>query len=185
MNESADDARGFTSGIIKIIGIGQSLRGDDAAGLEAVRLWQKKYCSNQERPYIQVELIELPGIELLNSLEGASLVILVDAVVSQAKPGTVHLLSPDQLEAFQSGAGSAHGWGVAETISLGQQLIPSRMPKKLLVIGIETANLSVGASLSSEVTMALADAAQLIEQLVKTAHMADQEPSSSPRISPK
>lgn len=184
MNERADDARGEPSGIIKIIGIGQSLRGDDAAGLEAVRLWQKEYCSNQERPFIQVELIELPGIELLNSLEGARLVILVDALCSQAKPGTLHLLSPDQLEAFQSGAGSAHGWGVAETISLGQQLMPSRMPKKLLVIGIETADISVGASLSSEVTMALADAAQLIEQLVK-ADMAGQEPSSSPRISPR
>ncbi len=36
------------SGIIKIIGIGQSLRGDDAAGLAAVRLWQETLSRPQQ-----------------------------------------------------------------------------------------------------------------------------------------
>jgi hydrogenase maturation protease len=165
MNQPIDGARDELSGAIKIIGIGQSLRGDDAAGLAAVRLWQEKYQVNMERPYLQVELSELPGLGLLNLLEGTRIAILVDAVHSDAKAGTIHLLSNDQLEAFTEGAGSAHGWGVAETLSLGQKLMPSTMPGKLLLIGIEAGDLSLGESLSREVELALPEVARLIEQL--------------------
>jgi len=165
MNQLPDDARDETSGIIKIIGIGQSLRGDDAAGLAAVRFWQERYQANIERPYLQVELAELPGIGLLNLLIGTSIAILVDAVHSNSKPGTIHLLSNDQLEAFTGGAGSAHGWGVAETLSLGEKLMPSSMPEKIILIGIEAGNLSLGESLSPQVELALPEVARLIEQL--------------------
>jgi hydrogenase maturation protease len=164
MNQLPDGARDEAFGIIKIIGIGQSLRGDDAAGLAAVRFWQDRYQANIERPYLQVELAELPGIGLLNLLEGTSIAILVDAVHSNSKPGMIHLLSNDQLEAFTGGAGSAHGWGVAETLSLGEKLMPSSMPEKIILIGIEAGNLSLGESLSPGVELALPEVARLIEQ---------------------
>jgi len=112
MSNSHDGARDEFSGTIKIIGLGQSLRGDDAAGLAAVRLWQERYQVNTERPNLQVELAELPGIGLLSLLEGAGMAILVDAVHSGADAGTIHILSKEHLEAFQKESGSAHGWGV-------------------------------------------------------------------------
>jgi hydrogenase maturation protease len=161
-----DNARDEHSGIITIIGIGQSLRGDDAAGLAAVHLWQETYQDKAQRSNLQVELAELPGIGLLNLLEGTRIAILVDAVRSDAKPGTVHILSGDQLEAFASGSGSAHGWGMAETLALGQRLMPSTMPQKLFLIGIEAGDISLGESLSSEVELALPQAALFIELLV-------------------
>jgi len=166
MNQYTDGASSEDSGTIKIIGIGQSLRGDDAAGLEAVRLWQERYQANNERLNLQVELTELPGIGLLNLLEGTRTVILVDAVHSNAKAGTIHLLSEDQLESFSNGSGSAHGWGVAETLSLGRKLMPSTMPEVLLLIGIEAGDLSLGESLSPDVEKALPEVVHLIEQLV-------------------
>ena len=48
MNLNPDGARIEYSGTIKIIGIGQSLRGDDAAGLVAVRLWHESYKAHIE-----------------------------------------------------------------------------------------------------------------------------------------
>jgi len=185
MKQSPDDARDEPSGIIKIIGIGQSLRGDDAAGLSAVRLWQEKYCTPIERPNLQVELVELPGIGLLSLLEGAGIAILVDAVRSESKAGTIHLLSEDQLESFTAGTGSAHGWGVAETIALGKKFMPSILPGQLLIIGIEAGNLTLGDSLSPEVEMALPEAARLIEQLVTSESPNGQVSSTFPRISPR
>jgi hydrogenase maturation protease len=185
MNQSPDGARDQPSGIIKIIGIGQSLRGDDAAGLAAVRLWQERYQGNMERTNLQVELAELPGIGLLSMFEGARIVILVDAIHSDAKPGTIHLLSSDELETFTGGASSAHGWGVAETLSLGQKLMPSSMPEKLLLIGIEGGNFSVGESLSPEVELALPEVARLIEQVTKNGLLTGYEKSTSSRISPR
>jgi len=161
-----DDARAANPGIIKIIGIGQSLRGDDAAGLEAVRLWQETYRSTQARLAVQVELVELPGVSLLNLLEGSQAAILVDAIRSDARPGTIQVLSEKQLAVFTQGSGSAHGWGVAETLSLGRQLLPSSMPEKLVLIGIEASQLRLGEALSPEVNSALPEAARLIEQHV-------------------
>jgi len=154
--------------MIKIIGIGQSLRGDDALGLEAVRLWQEKYQNKLARPDVVAELAELPGTGLLDLIEGAQTVIFVDAVYSGAAPGTIHRLVEDEISAFSGGSGSAHGWGVAETISLGRQIMPGSMPEKLILIGIEARQLKLGDTLSPEVKSALPEVARLIEQYIET-----------------
>ena len=154
------------AGIIKVIGIGQRLRGDDAAGLEAVRQWLETCQARHGIPNVQVELAELPGISLLNLLEGSRFAILVDAVHSGASPGSVHILDEGQLAAFTQASKSAHGWGVAETLALGRQLGSPGMPDKLVVIGIEAGQLNMGADLSPEVISALAKVTRLIEQYV-------------------
>jgi hydrogenase maturation protease len=169
MNGSIDGAGNNLIGAIKIIGLGQSLRGDDAAGLSAVRLWVEKYTAQAQRPDVQVALAELPGIGLLNLLEGAHFAILVDAVHSGAKPGTIHRLTESQLESFNNGSGSAHGWGVAETLSLGRQLAIGNLPEQLVVIGIEAGQLDLGEALSPEVEESLPHIARLIEEYVSAA----------------
>jgi hydrogenase maturation protease len=163
---SIENARAESPGIIQVIGIGQSLRGDDAAGLEAVRLWLETCQSMHGHSNVQVELAETPGIDLLNLLEGSNYAILVDAVHSGSQPGTIHELTEDQLASFSDGSGSAHGWGVAETLSLGRQLLTSSMPAKLVLIGIEAGQLGLGGALSPEVRSSLPKVTRLIEQYV-------------------
>jgi hydrogenase maturation protease len=63
--------------------------------------------------------------------------ILVDAVQSGAPPGTIHKLIEEDLLDFGAGTGSAHGWGAAETLSLGRQLAPEDLPEKIFIIGVE------------------------------------------------
>jgi len=180
-----DGARGEYPGSIKIIGIGQSLRGDDAAGLAAVKLWYETYQVKVNRPNVQMELAELPGIGLLNQLEGAKVAILVDAVHSDAKVGTVHVLPENQLESFTEGFGSAHGWGVAETLSLGRKLIPSSLPGNLILIGIEAGQLNLGETLSPEVEATLPEVARLIELHIDIDPAHNFPQSTSTRISPR
>jgi hydrogenase maturation protease len=168
MSDSVDGAgNGFPSAI-KVIGIGQSLRGDDSAGLLAVRLWVKKFHSNGLPPGVQVELAELPGVGLLDLLEGARFAILVDAVHSGVASGTIHQLTADQLETY-GGSASAHGWGVAETLSLGKQLSPANLPSELVIIGIEAGQLELGEGLSPEVASSLPEVARLIEEYLNIA----------------
>lgn len=150
---------------ILLVGIGQSLRGDDAAGLEAVRLWQETYLAYN--PAVQVEFCELPGLGLLDLLAGAATAILVDAVASGAAPGTIHRLDREQLAAFVQGSNSAHGWGVAETLALGSQLDPQVLPGKIILIGIEARQMELGAGLSGEVKNALAEAARVIQDEIE------------------
>ncbi|MFA5872588.1 MAG: hydrogenase maturation protease [Anaerolineales bacterium] len=150
---------------ILILGIGQSLRGDDAAGLEAVRLWREKF--PETAGGVQVELSELPGLALLDLLERTDAAILVDAVQSSASAGTVICLGPDELASFTPDAGSAHGWGVAETLQLGRSLVPSLAKCRVTLIGIVGKDFRLGAGLSPEVREALAGAVERIEKEVQ------------------
>jgi hydrogenase maturation protease len=169
MNGSFGGAGNIHPGAIKIIGIGQSLRGDDAAGLAAVRLWVEKFHAEALPPGVEVELAEVPGIGLLSILESTRLAILVDAVHSGAKPGTIHRLTEDQLESFNRGSNSAHGWGVAETLLLGRQLAQDNLPPQLILIGIEAGQLDLGTAISPEVVSSLPEIARLIEEYISTA----------------
>ena len=151
---------------IAVIGIGQSLRGDDAAGLEAVRLWQEKYPQSAAR--VRMELAELPGSGLLDLLEGIDAAILVDAVHSSAAPGTLIRIGPEDLASFTPDARSAHGWGVAETLQLGRSLYPSLASCCITLIGIVGKQFDLGAGLSPEVRATLAGAVERIEKVVQS-----------------
>ncbi len=145
-----------------VLGLGQTLRGDDAAGLEAVRLWQAHYPDSAAQ--VHVEFSELPGLALLDLLEGMDAAILVDAVQSSASAGTVMCLGPDELASFTPEAGSAHGWGVAETLQMGRTLVPSLAACQVTLIGIVGEDFSLGAGLSPGVREALAEAIEILEK---------------------
>ena len=150
---------------LTIIGIGQGFRGDDAVGLEAVRRWQGEFNETASRPEVQVEVCELPGVGLLDLFEGADSVLLVDAVQSGAKVGTVHRIGPEELLAFTADSTSAHGWGVAETLGLARQLGLTLPPIRL--IGIEAGQMEIGAGLSPEVEAALPVVCAWIEDFAR------------------
>ena len=148
-----------------VLGIGQSLRGDDAAGLEAVRLWQHLYPQTAQK--VQVELCELPGLALLDLLEGIQAAVLVDALQTAAQAGTLQRLGPDELAAFTLDSQSAHGWGVAETLALGHSLYPELAKCRISLIGIAGKTFHMGAGLSSEVQAGLLQAASMIEKEIQ------------------
>ena len=109
-----------------VIGIGQTMRGDDGAGISAVRSWQQSFPHTAQGSDVSVQFAELPGLNLLDLLEGFEGAVLVDAVDAASVPGTIYRLGPADLAAFTSASHSAHGWGVAETLELAQQLKPDR-----------------------------------------------------------
>jgi hydrogenase maturation protease len=170
MRHSLLEVEGGRKGKVRIavIGIGQSLRGDDAAGLEAVRRWQEKYPETANRPEVRVEASELPGLALINLLDDMDAAVIVDAVQSSAKPGTIHRISPDELSAFTPDAKSAHGWGIAETLQLGRELYPTLKKLPIRLIGIEAEQVSMGAGLSQNVIQALPELCYTIEDEVQT-----------------
>ncbi|HFC09125.1 MAG TPA: hydrogenase maturation protease [Chloroflexi bacterium] len=151
---------------VVVCGLGQTLRGDDAVGLEAVRRWQASDRRTATHPAVAVHLLELPGLALLDVLEGARAALLVDAVVSGAPAGMLHHLPAARLEAFVAGATSAHGWGVAETLRLAHTL-GRPLPPVVEVLAIEAADLRLGASLSPAVAAALPAAVNAIAEWVR------------------
>jgi hydrogenase maturation protease len=138
------------------LGIGNPMRGDDAAGLLAAR-------ALRERGGDGIEVRELEGepVDLIEAWEGAGLVVVADAVTSGGEPGEVRRIDAGAgpLPAALAGP-STHLLGLSEAIELGRAL--GRLPDRLVVYGIEGKRFEAGAERSAAVLAAaewVADAA--------------------------
>lgn len=149
-----------------VLGIGQSLRGDDAVGLEIVREWQKIY--PETSGLVRVEMLELPGLDLIELLTGMDAAVIVDAVLDDQEPGKIRSFPITNLDSFDLGSRSAHGWGVAETFKLAESLFPEMEKIKILIIGISIKQVGVGAGISPEVRQAIPSACLMLEKKVQS-----------------
>jgi len=90
------------------------------------------------------------GAALLESWQDADAVILIDAVRSGAKPGTIHRLDANaQPVAKKFFRFSTHAFGLAEAVELARAL--GRLPPRLIVYGVEGKSFEAGVGLSPEV----------------------------------
>lgn len=135
---------------LRVIGCGNPYAGDDSVGLEIVRRLRAGAACG-------CELLAVPqaGADLLEALRGADVVLFVDAVVSGAPPGTLHLvpLPWPGLRLRALGALSSHGWGLGEALGLLAALEGS-VPRVVL-LGVELATVEAGAPRSPEVEQAI------------------------------
>jgi len=131
-----------------IIGLGNHYRRDDAVGLVVARRLKE---AAPEGVRVLEESGE--GAALMESWKGADTVILIDALHSGAKPGTVRRLDahgqPIPTRFFHC---STHAFGVAEAIELARVL--SQLPPRVIVYGIEGKSFEAGLGLSPEVEKA-------------------------------
>jgi hydrogenase maturation protease len=141
---------------VLVIGIGNSLRGDDAAGLEVAR---------RLRADAGLTVIEHEGeaIALLDSWRAARALIVVDTVRSGAAPGAIHRIDaserPVPLELRRT---SSHAIGVADAIELARTL--RGLPAKVIVYGVEGAVFDAGAPLSDAVAGAIETVADAVRR---------------------
>ena len=130
-----------------VIGIGNELRGDDAAGLEAARLVRERTAGQD----VTVRLQQADPSALLDQWEGARAVVLVDAMRSGAPPGTIRRFDASEgpLPAGLRRSTSTHAIGLADAIELARAL--GRLPGRIVVFAIEGAAFEAGAGLSDAV----------------------------------
>jgi hydrogenase maturation protease len=145
------------------IGIGNRLRGDDAAGLLAAR-------AVRERSDGELEVHELEGepVDLIEAWRGAEHVCVADAVASGGKPGEIHRVDATAAPLPAKLAGpSTHALGLAEAIELARAL--DRLPARLVVYGIEAASFEVGAGCGPQVLAAVERVAAAAEKELESA----------------
>jgi len=148
---------------VAVIGIGQSMRSDDAIGLEAVQNWQRNYRQTASHPEVIVEITELPGLDLLERLNTVNAAVLVDAVRSNSPVATIHRLDLNQLSAFSTTGQSAHGWGLAETLTLARKMNFPAGNIDIRIIGVEVGQVELGRGLSKEIEGAMSTICAAIE----------------------
>lgn len=147
-----------------IVCIGNELVADDAVGFELYRLLQ----AEQLPETVRLVYCGVGGIALLELVTGQEeLLVVVDAVQLGERPGTVHCLPWEQLPALDSSAISAHGIGLKETIAIGQALYPERMPRQVVLVGVEGRCFDqLGGAMTPEVAAALPQALTTIRCLL-------------------
>jgi hydrogenase maturation protease len=134
----------------KLIAIGNPFWRDDAAGLAVARRVRAAALDG-------VDVIELGGdpASLLETLDGADLAVIVDATRSGAAAGSVHRVEVsdgDQLPDRRR-RDSSHGIALGDLVALARAL--DRIPGRLVLFGIEAAELGPGTGLSARVAEAV------------------------------
>jgi hydrogenase maturation protease len=139
-----------------VIGLGNDLRSDDAAGLEVARRLG-------EEPGIGVVAHAGEAIELLELWSGVDAVVLVDAVRTGKAAGTIHRfdVTSDPLPLPLRGC-SSHAIGVADAIELARTL--GTLPRRFIVYGVEGARFELASELSDEVGRAIDPVADAVRE---------------------
>ncbi len=145
-------------GGVVVIGVGNALRGDDAAGLEVARRLRRRATAAG----ILVREQEGEALGLLEQWDGVAAALLVDAIRSGAGAGTVHRLdaSARPLPAELRGSSSTHAVGIGEAIELARAL--GRLPAHVVVYGVEGRCFSTGGGLSEEVAAAIGPLSEVV-----------------------
>ncbi len=139
---------------IKIIGLGNPFMGDDAVGVLVARQLHA-YAS----AHISVLEGGLAGLNLLDDMEDIDTLILIDAVHSHSKVGTIlRFTIPQDLEeigklAWGTSASSTHAFGLAEALTLAHTL--EVLPTHVVLFGIELCHIQKGQALSPPVSKAM------------------------------
>ena len=148
------------------IGIGNAYRQDDSVGLYVAEALQER-----NLPGVKVSLHSREGISLINAWEGAQAVILVDAVISGAAPGTVYQFYADRqplpIDCFPR---STHTISVTEAVELARQL--GKLPDICIVYGIEGASFDPGTDLTPA---AAASVPLLVDMIAQTIESLDDD----------
>jgi hydrogenase maturation protease len=147
-----------------IIGVGNPSCGDDAVGhVVASRL--AKELGEQTRVRLSLENGE--GTRLMAAWKGATIVLLINATLSGAEPGTLYRIDAVIQPLISSWWRCATpAFGVAEAIELARVL--HELPARFLVYGIEGASFDVGTPLSKAVERVIPDVLSQLQHDIAT-----------------
>jgi hydrogenase 3 maturation protease len=157
---SSDDLKAFLKDAVRVvvIGMGSELRGDDAIGLEVVRLLKKHQNSRLTvyEGHMTPEVFIAPACSLRPSH-----LVIIDAAELNEQPGTWRLLSREEL---QTGLFTTHylpATAIADELS-------SRCNTNVAFLGVQPQSRGVSLSRSPVCMKAARDIAALLQHLTHT-----------------
>jgi hydrogenase 3 maturation protease len=136
-----------------ILGIGNTLKGDDGAGPELC----SRLTGRTSAEIIDVGTVPENYIGPIVKKEPQNLLI-VDAVDLKAPPGTIRLLTPDTLSGLSS---STH----SPSPRLFIDLVRRDTPAEICFIGIQPVQTELGRSLSPEIEQAVKLLADILSEI--------------------
>jgi hydrogenase maturation protease len=143
-----------------VIGVGNTLRGDDGVGVHVARALA---C----RPLPEtVEVLDggTEGLNLLFEMERADRVILIDAASMEQPPGESRTFDSALLaSSAKPRFSSLHGFGIAEVLALGRSV---GVEPEVTILAIQPADIGPRDGLSAELAARVPEYVELVEGLL-------------------
>ena len=129
-----------------VLGIGNTILTDEAAGVRAVELLEQRY----RMPY-NVLVIDggTSGMEMIEDLSNLDFLIVIDVVKTGAAPGTVVKIAGDEIPVFFRHKLSPHQIALPDVLASLELL--DTMPKEIIVLGVEPITLELGMEMTPTV----------------------------------
>ena len=146
---------------ILVLGIGSPFQDDQLGWVVIKRLQESSRLQTFSSLQLQLKCVDRPGLQLLNLMQDAHIVFLIDALKLGSPIGSLHCLEADILESqdWVCNVPSSHAIGIVEALQIGRAL--DLLPAEFLLYGIE---IGMIASQHFNLSPVIADA---IEELVR------------------
>ncbi len=128
---------------VLVLGIGNILLRDEGVGVRVIESLAKRYTLPAD-----VEVLDggTSGMDLLYTISGRDVLIVCDAIKSDASPGTVIQINGDDVPAFFQTKLSPHQVGLSDVLATLKLL--DELPPLVSIVGVVPADLSLGTELS-------------------------------------
>jgi hydrogenase maturation protease len=146
---------------IVVIGIGNTLMGDDGAGPKVILLLEGRF--------EDVELVSLdtPSHGIITYLTGKKKAIIVDAAFFGAQPGEVKIFQLDQIKSVSEKSGlHLHDTDIVKVLEYAGTL--NLLPAEITLYCIQAMEVKPSLVLSPAVKIGVQEAARLIEKEIQT-----------------
>ena len=165
---SGDTSPPLPPGPIVVLGIGNVLWADEGFGVRCVEALQRQWTFAEGEGLPEVQLIDggTQGLYLIQHVQAAARLLILDAIDYGLAPGTLHQVETEEVPRFLGAKKmSLHQTGFQEVLMLA--LLTERYPRQVLLIGCQPEELEdYGGSLRASVRLALDDAVALaVERL--------------------
>lgn len=114
-----------------IIGLGNLLLGDEGIGVHAMRQLEADY---RFEPAVRLVDGGTSGLDLLPLLKDQQRLLMIDALVSNQPPGSIHVIRNGAIKTALTEKVSLHHLGLADLLALAELL--DDIPPEIVLIGI-------------------------------------------------
>ena len=142
-----------------VIGVGNPSRRDDGVGWIVATA-----AGDLLGEAVDVECCDGEPARLLDAWAGRDLAVVVDAMCSGGEPGAVRLLDQRDVDGPPRGGLGSHALGVGQAAGLGRAV--GRVPRHLVIVGIEGHDHRFGDGLSPAVAAAVDPVVDLVAGLI-------------------
>ncbi len=144
---------------IKVLGAGNYLMADDGVGVHILEKLEQSTV-----PDVELENAGVGGLAILDLIEDADDVIIIDAVRGGGgAPGSIYKFTDKDLPPAQLFMMSLHDLNLVDTLALGHQIQPELMPDNITIIGIEVERVEgICTELSPSVQAAAAEVVTIV-----------------------